>query len=473
MTDGTGILINGRYRLVEVVGEGGLARIWRGRDLVMDREVAVRELLLPPSLAADDRTELIAGTLREARAAGGIDHPSVITIYDVVQDSGIPWIVMQFVAGPSLDTEIKRAGRLPWQRVAEIGKQVAGALAEAHAAGILHQDLKLDKILLVGQRAIVTDFGLAHVADAATKMTGAATMFSTPGYLAPEQFDDRPVSPATDMWALGATLYCAAEGRPPFDRSTLSDTIGAILARPYGALQHAGPLAGLIGSLLDKDPARRPGASVVAGTLAGYGDAPVAGQPATGSAARFPVPAAGRPQDVVAPFGWPPKPPGPQPATASPSDVIAPFGWPQGPERAITAPARKWPRHWSRKAWAAAIAGVSAAAALIVVALLLSSSPKGHSPSAGTRASLGVTASSGASASPPITVTTPVTATPTPTPSATRPRAAKAGAKCSFVVGGTTTCDSTNPQVRLYANFGNDTSGCTFVRNITWRRDIQ
>ena len=468
------MLANGRYLLLEPVGEDRMARIWRARDEVMEREVAVKELLLPPQLAADDRAELLALTVREARAAGRIDHPSVITIYDLAEDSGIAWIVTQFVRGPSLGAEINRAGRLPWQRAGEIGEQVAGGLAEAHAAGMVHRDLTPDSILLAGQRAIVTNFGLATIAEARAKLAGTETITGTPGYMAPEQFDGRPTGPATDMWALGATLYCATEGRPPFDGSTLGATIGAIVAKPHDPPQHAGPLAGLIGSLLDKDPARRPDASAAAGALAAHRAATEAvSQVAAGSRGEESAGAIpGAPPDVAAPFGWPAKPPG---ATAgSPQDAIAPFGWAPGPEQGMATGLRRRAMPRPGKAWPVVVAGISTAAAIIaVVALLESTSSPGRPSYAGATASLGATAGLRATAGLPAAASsgsrasTPA-ATTSPTPSATRSHPASTGPECSFVVDGPGSCGSTNPRVRLSVNFGNDTSGCSWVRNITW-----
>ncbi|MFF9006993.1 serine/threonine-protein kinase [Streptomyces goshikiensis] len=257
MTAESGALIGGRYRLVELRGRGGMGRVWRGLDERLDREVAVKEIVFPDGVDEERREALLHRFVREARAAARLNDPGIITVHDVVEHEGAPVIVMEYVTGPSLAAQVARGGGMPVRRVAELGVLMVKALRRAHAAGIVHRDLKPDNVLLMDDRVIITDFGIAHVADATMTLTRTGTLLGTPAYMAPEQLEGGPPTPATDLWSLGATLYCALEGRPPFVAETFSALCVAIVMQDPPVPGRAGPLAPVLAALLTKDPAGR------------------------------------------------------------------------------------------------------------------------------------------------------------------------------------------------------------------------
>ncbi|MFJ7270272.1 ABC transporter substrate-binding protein [Streptomyces sp. NPDC099050] len=296
MTEQKPELIAGRYQLVEPIGQGGMGRVWRGVDQqLFGREVAIKEILFPAGMDDGDRATLLRRFTGEARAAVTLSHPGIITIHDVVEHNGSPVIVMEFIRGQSLAAAIHRQGRLPVRRVAEIGAALLGALTEAHGARIIHRDIKPDNVLLTKDRVVLTDFGIAHLADATTKLSRSGTVIGTPHYMPPEQLEGKRPTPANDLWALGATLYHAIEGRPPFEADGLHALAVAVFTRPHRPPAHAGPLAPVLDALLTKDPARRVGAAEAAELLASAlrssrSRADTASQPAPREPEAAPVP---------------------------------------------------------------------------------------------------------------------------------------------------------------------------------------
>ncbi|MCM2387816.1 WD40 repeat domain-containing serine/threonine protein kinase [Streptomyces albipurpureus] len=255
-----GLLVGGRYRLDEPVGQGGMGRVWRGHDEVLDRVVAVKEVLLPPGLPTELRDQLVARTRREARSAARLHHPGIVTVYDWAEHDGAPWIVMEFVRGDSLARLIARDGPLGWQKAASMGADLADALAHAHAAGVVHRDLKPDNVMLVGDRTVITDFGIARILDATSQLTSTHTVIGTPQYMPPEQLEGKRVEAPADLWALGITLYTAVEGHPPFNGPTLTSIITAVLTQPLPPAPKAGPLGELLIALTAKAYHDRPDA---------------------------------------------------------------------------------------------------------------------------------------------------------------------------------------------------------------------
>jgi len=250
-------LLSGRYRLIEQIGRGGMGVVWWAHDELEDREVAVKEMHLPPSLGHRERMNLLRRTDREALAAGRLRHPGLIAIYDVVVEDSRPWLIMEYVAARSLEDVFVADGPISPRRVAEIGVQLLAALCAAHDAGIVHRDVKPSNVLLeTSGRVVLTDFGIATY-EGATTLTQTGTFMGSPAYVAPEVARGEPASPDSDLWSLGATLYAAVEGRPPYDHETAMATLSALVTSEPDPPLHAGPLRPVLGGLLTKDPARR------------------------------------------------------------------------------------------------------------------------------------------------------------------------------------------------------------------------
>src|SRR6516164_4734070 len=265
---GPGHVVAGRYELLQVIGHGAMGTVWRARDLVLAREIAVKEVRLPSLMSAQDRAVARERSLREARVAARLTHPGVVTVHDVIEAEGSPWIVMELVLARSLSRVLAEDGPMPPARAAEMGKVLLEALGSAHEAGILHRDVKPGNVLITDSgRTVVTDFGIAQVAGD-PRLTQAGMVMGTPGFCAPERIRGAPASPASDLSSLGATLYAAVTGRGPFEgHSSPMAVLASIVHSDPPQLPAAGQLGMVIGSLMSKDPAQRPDAACAIGLL--------------------------------------------------------------------------------------------------------------------------------------------------------------------------------------------------------------
>ncbi|MFI8073098.1 serine/threonine-protein kinase [Streptomyces sp. NPDC086033] len=256
-----GLLLAGRYRLADPIGKGGMGRVWRAHDEVLHRAVAIKELTAALYVSESDRAVLLARTRAEARAAARINHSAVVTVHDVLDHDGRPWIVMELVEGRSLADAVKEDGRIEAREAARIGLWVLRALRAAHSAGVLHRDIKPGNVLLAqDRRVLLTDFGIAQI-EGDTTITRTGEVVGSVDYLAPERVRGADPGPSADLWALGATLYTAVEGRSPFRRTTPLTTMQAVVDEEPAEPRHAGPLGPVIAALLQKDPAVRPDAA--------------------------------------------------------------------------------------------------------------------------------------------------------------------------------------------------------------------
>jgi hypothetical protein len=250
-------VIAGRYRLLTPLGQGGMGTVWRARDEVLHREVAVKEVRAPAGLDASDVGRMYARLEREAWAAARVANRNVVTVYDVATEDGRPWIVMELVRGVSLADVLESEGPLPPQRAAQIGAEVLSALRAAHAAGVLHRDVKPANVLMSNDgRVVLTDFGIAQV-EGSSALTMTGEVIGSPEFLAPERALGRTPGPESDLWSLGVLLYAAVQGHSPFRQDTPLSTLRAIVDEELPPPWQAGPLAPVIEGLLRKDPAER------------------------------------------------------------------------------------------------------------------------------------------------------------------------------------------------------------------------
>ncbi|HEV7628453.1 MAG TPA: serine/threonine-protein kinase, partial [Streptomyces sp.] len=271
--EGVGRILAGRYRVTGRLGRGGMGVVWRAVDQVLEREVALKELRTYTDAGTGELDDLRTRMQREARAAARVRHPGVIAVHDVAQHEGRPVIVMELIEGPSLDDVLRERGSLQPREAAAIGAKVMEALAAAHKAGVLHRDVKPGNVLLEEgtDRVVLTDFGIASMEDpddgARTRLTGSGELVGSLDYLAPERARGEEPRPASDVWALGATLYAAVEGASPFRRTSTWSTLNAIVVDPLPAPRRAGALAPVLAELMDKDPGKRADAERAAALL--------------------------------------------------------------------------------------------------------------------------------------------------------------------------------------------------------------
>ncbi|MFC9277751.1 protein kinase [Streptomyces collinus] len=270
--------MNARYRLVESIGQGGMGRVWRAVDEILDRLVAVKEIRIDGPDAEDIRTRR-ERTLREGRATARIDHPNVVRVYDVVDEGERLWIVMELVSGRSLERIMAEEGPLGPRETARIGLGLVAALRQVHARGVLHRDIKPGNVLVEAGttggpgRVVLTDFGIAAIQDA-TALTMVGMLVGSPDYMAPERISGRRQGPPSDLWSLGATLCAALAGHSPFSRDTTLATLHAVLYEEPELPTSPGPLRALLAALLSKDPSARPTLTTLETTLRLTADPP-------------------------------------------------------------------------------------------------------------------------------------------------------------------------------------------------------
>jgi serine/threonine protein kinase len=234
-----------------------MGTVWRAADTLLRRDVAIKEVILPPGLAPSDRDSMYERTMREARAAAALQHPAVVQVYDVVHENGRPWIVMELLDARSLADMVIEDGPVSARVVAKIGIALLGALEVAHAHGVLHRDVKPANVLICSDgRCVLTDFGVARM-PTDVQLTTPGMVLGSPHFISPERAMGSDFGPPSDLFSLGVTLFTAVEGRPPFDKGDPIETMHAVVEDPPTPPQRAGSLTPVLMGLLEKDPAQR------------------------------------------------------------------------------------------------------------------------------------------------------------------------------------------------------------------------
>ncbi|MFE1409665.1 serine/threonine-protein kinase [Streptomyces sp. NPDC085524] len=392
-----GRVLGGRYRVTAVLGRGGMGVVGRAVDELLGREVAVKLLRSYTDASAPELADLRARMQREAQAAARIRHAGVVTVHDVTEEQGRPVIVMELVEGPSLDDLLARRGPLDPREAAAIGAKLMDALDAAHRVGVLHRDVKPGNVLLEqdGGRVVLTDFGIASVEtaeeEAQTKLTRAGEIVGSLDYLPPERAQGREPGPASDIWALGMTLYAAVEGTSPFRRTSVWSTLSAIVSDPLPPPHRAGPLTPVLQALMAKRPEDRPTAEQARAML----ERVAAGIPAGAHTAALEAPVFAAP---MPPTPVPTAPVPPAPVLPSPVPPPGSFGPPAGTRPTVApqhggGPDAVRPRRRGRTAVVAVASAVVLAGGGIAYAV---THGKGGGP--GPRAAHSGTAASGAGA---------------------------------------------------------------------------
>jgi hypothetical protein len=289
-------LVSGRYRLVKMLGAGGMGIVWHAWDERLQRPVALKMLRTQPELTDDERQRATDRAMREARITAGLHHPHAVTVFDVVEQEGQPCIVMQLIESTPLSVLLTEHGTLSPAETARIGAEVGSALAAAHKIKIVHRDVKPGNILITEDAsALISDFGISHALGDST-ITATGMIHGTPAYLAPEVARGLDTSFASDVFSLGATLYAMLEGSPPFgsDKNAIA-LLHRVARGGYPAPKHAGPLAPLLAEMLDADPKRRPTMAAATASLSSIRDELRGASIAAAARAVTPAPA---PQDA-------------------------------------------------------------------------------------------------------------------------------------------------------------------------------